>query len=220
LVAAGAHVLIFGRQEKELNDALESIREAGFGEARGLTADTAKPEDVKRVFDQAEAEFGGVDILVRNAALAAEGVQEMSPDAWRRVVDVNLSGYIAFCQEAVQRMKAKGRGQIVNVGSMSAKVREKGSSVYVATKAGIEGFTEALRKEVNELGIRVSLIEPGLVGTDMTASKVPPEEQPKKQEEGQMLKAEDIAECIYYTLIQPERCDVVLVQIRPHGQAI
>jgi NADP-dependent 3-hydroxy acid dehydrogenase YdfG len=98
-------------------------------------------------------------------------------------------------------------------------VREKGSSVYVATKAGIEGFSEALRKEVNPLGIKVTLIEPGAVGTDMQ-SEYSPAEQRKKEEKMEMLKAEDIAACILYTLTQPKRCDVVMMQIRPHMQSI
>jgi NADP-dependent 3-hydroxy acid dehydrogenase YdfG len=88
----------------------------------------------------------------------------------------------------------------------------------VATKSAIQGFTEALRKEVNELGIKVSLIEPGSVGTDMQDES--PAEQREKERRGEMLKAEDIAGCIEYCLVQPPRCDVVVVQIRPHGQPI
>ena len=101
---------------------------------------------------------------------------------------------------------------------MSADVREKGSSVYVATKAGIQGFSETLRKEVNPLGVKVTLIEPGAVGTDMQPST--PDEQREKTKELEMLKAEDIAQCVLYVLTQPKRCDVVEVKIRPHLQLI
>jgi NADP-dependent 3-hydroxy acid dehydrogenase YdfG len=124
------------------------------------------------------------------------------------------------CKQAIERMKAKGEGHIVNIGSMSDTVREEGSDVYVATKSAINGFSEALRKQINEQGIKVSLIEPGLVGTDMTVEQVPAEEQEEKIEKMEMLRAEDIAECVHYTLIQPKRCDVVQVQIRPHKQPI
>jgi NADP-dependent 3-hydroxy acid dehydrogenase YdfG len=136
------------------------------------------------------------------------------------VVATNLLGYIGCVQEGVRRMRTRGGGHIVNIGSMSADVRESGSSVYVATKSGIQGFSEALRKEINKEGIKVTLIEPGLVGTDMTEDKTPVEEQPQKQREMKMLKAEDIAACVYYCLTQPKRCDVVSVQIRPHLQEI
>jgi NADP-dependent 3-hydroxy acid dehydrogenase YdfG len=100
---------------------------------------------------------------------------------------------------------------------MSADLSEEDSNVYVATKAAVQGFTEALRKAVNKEGIKVTLIEPGKVASDMSGPK---EEQPEKEERLEMLKAEDIAECVYYCLAQPRRCDVVSVQIRPLMQII
>jgi NADP-dependent 3-hydroxy acid dehydrogenase YdfG len=138
---------------------------------------------------------------------------------WEYILKTNLLGYMAIAHEAVERMKASGWGHIVNIGSMSADVREKDSSVYVATKAGIQGFSEALRKEVNPLGIKVTLIEPGAVGTDMQ-DQYSPEEQRERIEQMKMLRAEDIAACVLYTITQPKRCDVVALQIRPHLQEI
>lgn len=221
LAADGANVLIFGRHEEELNDALQDIKASANGaQVVGLVADTTKPEDIDRVFQTADEQLGGVDVLINNAAEAAQSILDSDYPEWQKVIQTNLLGYMATCRKAVDRMKTKRDGQIVNIGSLSAKVREKGSTVYVATKSAIEGFSEALRKEVNEMGIRVTLIEPGLVGTDMTVEKAPPQEQPQKEAEGQMLKAEDIAECVRYALIQPKRCDIVMVQIRPHMQAI
>src|SRR5690606_6636658 len=117
------------------------------------------------------------------------------------VLHINLLGYMAFTHEAAIRMREQGSGHIINIGSMSADEREKGSSIYVATKAGIQGFSEALRKEVNPLGIKVSLIEPGAVGTDMQG-QFSPEEQRKEEASLKMLKAEDIAACILYILSQ------------------
>jgi NADP-dependent 3-hydroxy acid dehydrogenase YdfG len=223
LVAAGANVVTFGRNEPELQDALKDIREkqsSGGGQVVGLIADASKPADIERIFREADEKFGGVDILINNAALGAGSIIESDLNEIEYVVATNLLGYMYCCKYAIERMKAKGRGHIVSIGSMSALTREKGSDLYVATKTGVEGFSEALRKQANELGIKVTLIEPGLVGTDMTTDQVPKEQQPEKEAKGEMLKAEDIAECVYYTLTQPERCDVVKVQIRPHKQAI
>jgi NADP-dependent 3-hydroxy acid dehydrogenase YdfG len=120
-------------------------------------------------------------------------------------------------RQAIVRMKKAGDGHIVNVGSMSADTRGKGSSLYTATKAALQGFSESLRKEVSGLGIKVTLIEPGAVGTDMQPE--PPEAQRDKIAAGEMLKAEDIAACIHYCLVQPLRCDVISVQIQPHKQS-
>lgn len=218
LAAQGARVMIFGRHEQELNDALRDIREAG-GDVLGLTADAADPNDIQRVFREVDKQMDTLDILINNAALGYGSVTEGGYQDWQYILHTNLLGYLAIAHEAVERMKANGWGHIVNIGSMSADVREKDSSVYVATKAGIQGFSESLRKEVNSLGIKVTLIEPGAVGTDMQ-SQYSPEEQRQRQEELKMLKAEDIAACVLYTITQPKRCDVVSLQIRPHLQSI
>lgn len=220
LLNAGAKVLIYGRDETTLQDAMRDLKQDGNGNVFGLVADQSRYEDVQRVFQEADQQIGGVDILVNNAAQPAGSILDSDYEEWQYVVQTNLLGYMACCREAIDRMKRKGTGHIVNIGSMSAKVREEDSDVYVATKSGVEGFAEALRKKVNKEGIKVTLIEPGLVGTDMTVDQVPKEQQSEKEEAGEMLKAEDIAECVFYALTQPERCDVVEVRIRPHKQAI
>ena len=217
MAAQGARVMIFGRHQQELKDAMKDIQAAG-GEVMGLTADASDPDDIKRVFQEVDSQMGRLDILINNAALGYNSVMEGNYQEWQYIVKTNLLGYMAMAHEAIARMKEHGEGHIVNIGSMSADVREKDSSVYVATKAGIQGFSEALRKEVNPLGIKVTLIEPGAVGTDMQPQ--PPEEQRELIEKMEMLRAEDIAASIFYTITQPKRCDVVNLQIRPHLQSI
>jgi NADP-dependent 3-hydroxy acid dehydrogenase YdfG len=216
LASEGARLLIFGRGKSELNDTLRDINKVG--NAVGLTADASKKEDVIKVFEMADRELGGLDILIDNAALAADTVSEMPIKDQEYIVKTNLLGYMAVVHEAVKRMKPKGKGHIVVVGSMSANLREAGSSVYVATKSGVQGFTEALRKEVNKFGIKVSLIEPGEVGTNM--NRLSPAQQRRKQSQLKQLKAEDIADCIFYVLTRPKRVDVVEMRVRPHLQVI
>jgi NADP-dependent 3-hydroxy acid dehydrogenase YdfG len=218
LASQGAQVMIFGRHQGELDEAMKDIREAG-GDVLGLTADVSDPEDIQRVFQEFDRQTEKLDILINNAALGYGSITEGGYPEWEYILKTNLLGYMAMSNEAIQRMKANGWGHIVNIGSMSADVREKDSSVYVATKAGIQGFSEALRKEANPLGIKVTLIEPGAVGTDMQ-SQYSPEEQRQRIEKMQMLRAEDIAACVLYTITQPKRCDVVALQIRPHLQSI
>jgi NADP-dependent 3-hydroxy acid dehydrogenase YdfG len=218
LAAQGARLMIFGRHEQELNEAMNDIRQAG-GEVLGLTADVSDPQDVQRVFQEFDGQMDKLDILINNAALGYGSVMEGGYPEWEYILKTNLLGYMAMSHEAIQRMKANGWGHIVNIGSMSADVREKDSSVYVATKSGIQGFTEALRKEVNSQGIKVTLIEPGAVGSDMQ-SQYSPEQQRERIEKMKMLRAEDIAACVLYTITQPKRCDVVSLQIRPHLQEI
>lgn len=218
LASQGARVMIFGRHAQELNDAMKDIRNAG-GDVLGMTADTADPAAIQSVFKEVDRQMDKLDILINNAALGYNSIMEGNYEEWQYILKTNLLGYMAMAHEAIERMKPNRWGHIVNIGSMSADVREKDSSVYVATKAGIQGFSEALRKEVNPLGIKVTLIEPGAVGTDMQ-SDYSPAEQRQKEKKLEMLKAEDIAACVLYAITQPKRCDVVSLQIRPHLQSI
>lgn len=219
LAQKGANVLVIGNSAEHLEETLESIKAAGAqGEFAGITADLATKEGVEAVFNKADETLGKFDVLINNAALAYQSVSDGSYEDWERVIKTNLLGYIACTRCAIDRMSQHKQGHIIHVGSMSADVREQGSSIYVATKAGIQGFAEAMRKEVNEKGIKVSLIEPGAVGTDMQPADA--YEQKQKQQNMEMLKAEDIATAIIYTLEQPLRCDVVELKIRPHLQII
>ncbi|GGQ52317.1 SDR family oxidoreductase [Couchioplanes azureus] len=219
LASAGAQVVIVGRHQRELDDAVHDIERAG-GQVVALQADLTESADIQRIFAEIDSRLDGLDVVVTNAALGAGSIVDGTYDEWSYVVRTNFLGYLAVCHEAIARMRTCGRGHIVCLGSMSADVREEGSSVYVATKAGIQGFAEALRKEVNPLGIKVSLIEPGAVGSDMQADEFSPEQQREQIEQLKMLRAEDIAACVLYVLTQPRRCDVVDVKIRPHRQEI
>ena len=217
LASYGARIFTFGRNRKPLDEALDYIRAAG-GEADGMVGDLTEPDDVRQIFAKADEVFGGIDVLVNNAALPANGIMQMDDAEWRYAVDANLVGQLACAREAATRMSEAGQGHIVFIGSMSAEVREKGSSVYVATKAGIEGFAAALRKELNEKGIRVSLIEPGSVSSDMASPSA--DQQREMLKNGLMLRAEDIAVCVHFILTQPLRSDIILMQVRPHRQEI
>lgn len=203
--------MIFGRHEEELQKALNDIGPNGSG----ITADQAEGEDIARIFESVDRDLGSLDILINNASIAGESVDGTDYEKIRHIVLANLVGYMACCGQAISRFRNNGRGHIVNIGSMSAVERETGGDIYVGTKSGVAGFTDSLRRQVTDDNIKVSLIEPGLVGTDMTADEAPSEEQTDKVEKGEMLTAEDIARCVHYVLTQPERCDVLQVRIQP-----
>jgi len=220
LAALGANVLINGRDEQHLEDTITDIsRTNPGGMIKGVIADLATNAGIVKLFEEADKLFGGeLDVLVNNAALAYGSVGEGSYEDWKEVVNTNLLGYIACTNEAIKRMAKTGAGHIVHIGSMSADVREQGSSVYVATKSGIQGFAESLRKEVNEQGIRVTLIEPGATDTDMQPYSTGDKQAAVKQHK--MLEAGDIAAAVIYALNQNERCDVTEIRLRPRLQLI
>jgi len=215
----GAKCLICGRHQEQIDETLAAVNEGGHsGTCEGLVADLTKAEDIQRLFDTADQRLGGVDILINNAALGYGSVSEGSYEDWDYLIRTNLTAYLACSHHATKRMETVGKGHIVNIGSMSADVREEGSSVYVATKSGIQGFSEALRKELNPKNIKVSLIEPGAVDTDMQAGNT--KEKEAQIQKYEMLPAEDIAMAVGFCLAQHERCDIVTLQIRPHLQLI
>jgi NAD(P)-dependent dehydrogenase (short-subunit alcohol dehydrogenase family) len=212
---SGARVLTFAREQAPLEEGLEIARTNG-GEAHGLVADIAQREDVERIFAEVDAKLGGLDIVISNAALGAEPIDEMAEDDWRYVVEVNLVGALSVTRAALKRMKRGG--QVVIVGSISADIHAPGESVYSATKAGLAGFAETLRKEVEERGVRVSLIEPGAAGSDM--QKHAADEQRDKIAREEMLQAEDVAETIGFILTRPSRVDIVSLRIEPRIQEL
>lgn len=219
LAKHGVKTVIFGRHEQELNDTLRDLGDT-HGDFHGLIADSAYEDQLANVFRETRERYGGLDILINNAALPGGSILETSYEQTLYMLRVNILGYLACIREAVGMMKERGGGHIVNVGSMSAKVREIGSDVYVATKAAIEGFSESLRKQLGQENIRISLIEPGSVGTNLSSEPPDLEKQVNQEAEGQSLEAEDIAHAIYYTLTQPPRSNIYELRIGPTKQQI
>lgn len=218
LASLGADIITCGLNEEHLEDALQDIRKTAKGSVHGFITDLGTEEGVKKAFDEVDKHVTSLDILINNAALPYGSITEGNYADWKRIVDTNLLGYLGCAGEAVRRMKTKGEGHIVNIGSMSANVREEASSVYVATKSGIQGFSESLRKQVNPFGIKVTVIEPGAVDTDMQAEDT--ETKKDNVDKGEMMAATDIAAAVLYAISQPQRCDVVELKIRPHLQLI
>jgi len=218
LASLGANVMIFGRHKEELDVALEELEKTGSSNAFGMIADVSDIKAVEKVFKRFDKEFGTLDVLINNAALSYGSVEEGSHEERDYLLSTNVNGYLMCAHEAAKRMKKNGNGHIINIGSMSAVSKDDGSSVYVATKSAIQGFSTSLRKELNPHNIKVTLIEPGAVFTEM--QKGSREELEKKVDDEEMLEAKDIAGAVLFCLSQPNRCSIVSLQIKPLMQKI
>ncbi|MFP4355027.1 MAG: SDR family oxidoreductase [Phycisphaerae bacterium] len=218
LAAEGANVLTFGRHQDKLDDTLDQGSDLP-GQVSGVIADQTKRKDLARVFDEVDERLGQLDILVNNASLPAGSVVDADCDEIEYILKGNLQGYMVCVCLAAERMIARSSGHIVNIGSMSAEVFDPRSDLYVATKSGVRGFSGSLRKRINEEGIKVSLVEPGLVGSSMSEDRSS-QQQRRRAEQFKELYAEDVAECVYFCLTQPRRADVVMMQVRAHQQII
>lgn len=219
LASLGNDILICGHHQQQLDDTLRDYRQLnGPGNLHGIVVDLATEEGIKKLFDEFDRLYPQLDILINNAAIPFQAVKEGTYADQAYLLRTNVLAYLACTQSALFRMEPRRSGHIINIGSMSADIREADSSVYVCSKGGIQAFTEALRKEANPKGIQISLIEPGSVGTDMQPYS--PEEQQKKIDAKEMLYAEDIAQAVAFILSQPSRTAIVTMQIKPLLQII
>jgi NAD(P)-dependent dehydrogenase (short-subunit alcohol dehydrogenase family) len=213
LIQEGANVLTFGRHPEELNTTLQASR--GSGQASGIVADVSKPEDVESVFAALDELLGGIDMLVCCAALGAQPIHEMAEEDWRYVIETNLVGNLACARAALERMQDRG-GHLLFVSSISTIIKAQGESVYSATKAGVEAFAETLRKEVADRNIKITVIQPGSVDTDM--QECSQDEKRERVAKEEMLQADEIAEAILFALTRSHRTDVVNLRIEPRLQ--
>ncbi|MDO6414280.1 SDR family oxidoreductase [Sphingomonas sp. BIUV-7] len=214
LASYGVDVFICGRDPGHLADALERIREVGRG--NGLAVDLADPDNVTRSFEAAASYLGGLDIAVINAAAAAGALGETSEPDLREAIATDFTAYLLSAKAAADTLR--DHGDIVFIGSMSAHVLGPQSTIYAGIKYGIQGFSEALRKELGPKGIKVSNVEPGKTGSDMQLPDIPVEKQREMINEDSMLRAEDIAVGVHFVLTQPRRAVVQQLTIAPRMQ--
>lgn len=219
LAEVGATVMVVGRHQQPIDETLTQVRVMNAGRKHiGLALDLSEKHSIDTLYQTIDDEWGELDVLINNVALPAGNTQSGSYEEWQYLVNTNLMSYIACSHEAISRMKNKREGHIINIGSMSAEVKDKDSSLYVATKSAIRGYSASLRKECNPLGIHVSLIEPGLVDTDMHTDSAA--EKLRQVERKEMLKAGDIALSALFCLLQDDRCSVIEMKVRPLNQLI
>lgn len=147
-----------------VNDYLQELG----GTGRVLNVQDA--EQINQLFDSIEKEFGNVQVLVNNAGITQDGLlMRMDDNAWERVLDVNLTSVFRTSKRAVKGMMKARQGRIINITSVVAAMGNAGQTNYTASKAGIEGFTRSLAREIGSRQITVNCVAPGFIDTDMTS---------------------------------------------------
>lgn len=220
LAAEGATVVAAARREERLEDLKGRIEGDG---ARLMTVrcDVTDEEEAHGLIRIAEEQFGQVDILVNNAGvMLLSKVEKSLSDQWRQMFDVNVLGLLYTTDAAVEAMKRRGSGHIVNISSVAGRKTRPGSGVYSGSKFAVNAISEALRQELLEDGIRITMVEPGAVATELTDHITDEEAQEgmAAMRDIEALQAEDIAAAITYAVTQPERVSVNEILIRPTQQ--
>lgn len=203
----GHNVYICGRQAERLTTALASLV-ADFGSERiaGSTCDVRSLASTEAMVAMAGTRFGGIDTLINNAGIGfVTAFEDVTPDQWQGIIDTNLTGVFNCCRAALPWLKKSDLSDIVNLGSRAGRYSFRGGTGYNTTKFGLQGFTEALFLDLHQYGIRVSLVAPGPVATDLAGST--PEDW--------HLSPKDVANVVGDVIAADPRAVVNWVEIRP-----
>ena len=193
------------------------VRAAG-GEAMAVEADVRDHERLAAAASSAVERFGRIDVLVANAGIADQSwAHDGDPDRWRAVVETNLLGTIYAVRAVLPHMRARGRGHVFVTSSVSGRETYPGEAVYIASKWGQIGYAHALRQEVADAGIRVTVVEPGIVDTPLTREN--PAVRPLLEATAP-LHPEDVARAVVYAYRQPADVVVSELTIRPLRQKL
>ena len=172
----GAKVALFGSRMETVNKALDELKaENANWQVMGLAPDLAKFDELKAAVDQVATAFGKLDILVNNAGISArEPLSAYTPEAFQKIMDLNVTAVFNGCKAVEPIMKAQGSGCIINTSSMVSLYGQPSGVGYPVSKFAVNGLTRSLARELGREGIRVNAVAPGVTRTDMVAA-LPPE---------------------------------------------
>jgi len=226
LAQHGAAVALVARRIDRLEDLAAKLKSEGAS-VLPIQADVANRDEAYEAVDRVAAEFGRLDTVINNAGVMLLGPIENAPvEEWERMVNVNLLGLL-YCSKAAlpHLLKAadgepRGVADLVNVSSVAGRVPRLGSGVYNATKHAVGAFSESLRQEVTGRHVRISLVEPGAVTTELVSHNRPEiRDQMSQRFAGtQRMDAADIADVIGYIVSRPRHVAINEVLVRPTEQ--
>jgi NADP-dependent 3-hydroxy acid dehydrogenase YdfG len=227
LAAQGAAVALVARRRDRLQALAERIEGAG-GRALVLEADVTQQAQAVEVVESTVAQLGRLDTLVNNAGVMLLGPMEQAPvEEWQRMVELNVLG-LMYCAHAAlpHLLRAAEDGErrvadMVNISSVAGRVARSGAGVYNATKFGVGAFSESLRQEVTRRHVRVSLVEPGAVETELVSHNRPEVQEGLRQRFASItdrLQSEDVADAITYVVTRPRHVAINELLVRPTEQ--
>jgi NADP-dependent 3-hydroxy acid dehydrogenase YdfG len=216
LSSLGARLFLTDLHEAPLSAIAQEI---GNGTA-WAAGDLARSEIIEDVFARLDRELGGLDLLIACAGIGSEPLMAFGDESWRTVIDSNLVSYVACTRAAVDRLRLapKGTASVILLGSISVHIKAVGESVYNAAKGGVASFAETLRKELIADQIRVTLIEPGAIGTGL--QPFDEAERNRQIASHKLLPPDEVAAAVIYAATRPVGVDCVTLRIEPMDQKI
>ena len=221
LAEAGAAVAIGARRQDRLDALAAKLRDDGTAVLQ-LDLDVTSEDACRDAVARTRRELGGLDVLVNNAGVMLLGtIVGADPEDWRRMMSTNVLGLMYMTHAAVDGMLEQGSGDVVNISSVAGRTARRGAGVYNASKWAVNAFSESLRQEVTGRGVRISLVEPGAVATELTdhiTQEAAREEAKRNATSMRALQSEDIARAILYVVSQPPHVAINEVLVRPTDQ--
>jgi NADP-dependent 3-hydroxy acid dehydrogenase YdfG len=226
LASHGSAVALVARRRLRLEQLAARITDEG-GEALVIEADISSEEQARDAVQETVSQFGRLDTLVNNAGVMLLGPVENAPlEEWQRMLAVNVEGLLYSAYAALPHLLLAAEdgprhvADMVNISSVAGRVARIGSGVYNLTKHGVGAFSESLRQEVTQRHVRVSLVEPGVVETELGSHNRPQirEQMTQTFSDVQRLQSQDIADAITYIVTRPRHVAINELLIRPTDQ--
>ncbi|HEY7927679.1 MAG TPA: SDR family NAD(P)-dependent oxidoreductase [Candidatus Dormibacteraeota bacterium] len=228
LAREGARVALVARRRERLDDLSARITDSG-GSALILDTDVSVEAKAREAVARTVDQLGRLDILINNAGVMLLGrVEGADTSQWRQMLDINVAALMTLTHAALPHLleaadsEPRHLADIVNVSSVAGRVARRGSAAYNASKWAVNAFSEALRQEVTTRHVRVGLVEPGAVDTELASHNTDPEVVAGMQQRFgsiERMTAEDIAEVIVFMVTRPRRVALNEVLVRPTEQA-
>jgi NADP-dependent 3-hydroxy acid dehydrogenase YdfG len=221
LAQHGADLCLVARRQERLQALVGRLSDEA-ARVSTITADLRNEDECRVAVEKAISEHGRIDVLINNAGVMLLGpVVGADTGEWRQMVEINVLGLMYMTHAVLPHMLANGSGDIVNISSVAGRVARAGLAVYNATKFAVNGFSEALRQEVAKDQIRVTVIEPGFVETELRDHITHAESRERSLAVGRsirVLTAADIARAVTYILGQPGHVGINELVVRPTEQ--
>ncbi|MGH7772068.1 MAG: SDR family oxidoreductase [Candidatus Binatia bacterium] len=208
LSRSGSRVVLASRNESQLQAVGEEIRSQD-GQVLVVPTDLTRDEEMKRLVEETLREWGSIDYLINNAGWGRTSpLVKAKIEDWDQTFQVNLRAPMFLSQLVLPTMIAKREGAIINISSVSGKTGQANTAAYSASKFGLIGFSQCLYEEVREYGIKVAVILPGFVDTQMIPAN-------RKLDRSKMIHPEDVAQTVLFVLTSPPTSCPVEITVRP-----
>lgn len=219
----GANLLICSRRIEALTAMTAELTEAGANKLHDFALDVSKREAVETTLRDLPAEWRDIDILVNNAGLSRglNKVYEQDPEDWQEMIDTNILGLLHVTRAIVPGMVERGRGHVINIGSVAGHMTYANGAVYCASKAAEKSISEGLKLDLMGTPVRVTSIDPGMVETDFSKVRFRGDEEKasKVYQNITPLQPEDIADAIVWAATRPAHVNIHTVVLTSIDQA-